>query len=477
MSERTVLDRLLSAVEGEVRRFVVLPPEQADAVALWVAHTHVVECFRITPYLNPQSATKQSGKTRLLEVTRPLVARPVDTDGMTPAALIRTVDKERPTLLLDESDASFNGSKEMAEALRGILNSGFRSRGNFIKCVGEGANMTTRKYSTFCPKAIAGIGQLPETVADRSIPIRLRRRAPGEEIEEFFEEEWEADAQPIANGLADALAPEREKLARARPARPDGISDRAKDAWKPLLAVADLAGGEWPERARKAAKALCGDRALDEQEIGVRLIGALRSAFRELETDKLTSSDVLGYLHKQKDEPWPDWSRGNPISARKVADLLRPFEIKPKDIRTLDGTKRGYDLEGCKDAFERYLPRRSDSKCDAATKPPEIASESQKRASHEVRQKPPASHFENPQKRLEQADVADVALSEGPTGESGASDDHRQLTEAEYAERFRRRAGEQKPQPKEDRDDERTSQGSPRGRGQDRDRLQQLRDE
>jgi hypothetical protein len=106
-----------------------------------------------------------------------------------------------------------------------------------------------------------------------------------------------------------------------------------------------------------------------------------------------------------------------------VADLLRPFEIKPKDIRTPDGTKRGYDLGVCKDAFERYLPRNPDSKCDAATKPPETASESQKRAPHEVRQKAPASHFENPQKRLEQADVADVALSEGPTGENGHPDD------------------------------------------------------
>ena len=346
MSERTTLDTLLRATAASIHRFVILSSEQADATALWIAHTWVIECFRITPYLNPQSATKQSGKTRLLEVMRPLVARPLDTDGMTPAALIRTVDAERPTLLLDETDASFNGSKELAEALRGILNSGFRARGNFIKCVGEGANMTTRKYSTYSAKAIAGIGQLPDTIADRSIPIRLRRRAPGEQIAEFFEEEWEEDAKPIAKGLANELASQLDTLANARPTRPDGISDRAKDAWKPLLAVADLAVGDWPERGRNAARVLCGDRALDEQEIGIRLLGALRDAFRERNTDRLASSEFCDWLHKQADEPWADWSRGNPISARKVADLLRPFEIKPRVIRIGEETRTGLRARG-----------------------------------------------------------------------------------------------------------------------------------
>jgi uncharacterized protein DUF3631 len=416
MAERTILDMLLGSAVKKIHDYVVLTDEQADACALWAAHSHAVEAFRITPYLNPQSATKQSGKTRLLEVLRPLCARPVDTDGTSPAALIRTVDAERPTLLLDETDASFNGSKEMAETLRGILNSGFRSRGNFRKCVGEGANMQVRSYSTFGAKALAGIGRLPDTIADRSIPIRLRRRAPGEKIQEFFEEEWEAEATSIANGFADALTPQFEALAEARPNRPEGISDRAKDAWKPLLAIADLAGGDWPERARHAAQVLCGASDLDEQEIGIRLLGALRVAFED--TDKLTSAELLEHLHALKDEPWSDWSRGNPISARKVADLLRPFEIKPKDIRTIGGTRKGYRLEDCEDGFERYLPRRSDSKRDTR----DNGSSKPKTGDSKARHDPPMSRIEKAEKPLEQADVADVADRKAPTGENGASD-------------------------------------------------------
>jgi Protein of unknown function (DUF3631) len=413
--ERTVLDMLLSATVANIRRFVVLTGEQADVCALWAAHTHVFDCFRFTPYLNPQSATKQSGKTRLLEVLRPLCARPVDTDGMTPAALIRTVADERPTLLLDESDASFAGSRELAEALRGILNSGFRARGNFRKCVGEGAKMTVRSYSTFCPKAIAGIGRLPDTVEDRSIPIRLRRRAAHEQIAEFYEDEWEEQAKPIARGFADTLEPSREALAGVHPTRPDGISDRAKDAWKPLLAIADLAGCGWPERARHAAQVLCGDRDLDEQEIGVRLLGALQAAFEERDIDKLPSQELLEHLHAKKDEPWSDWSRGNPISARKVADLLQPFEIKPRGLRMADGTTpRGYRWEDCTDAFERYLPRTEDSNRNTRNN----GSNKPKTGDPKVQHEEPCCTSANPEKPHGEADVADVALWESATNET-----------------------------------------------------------
>jgi Protein of unknown function (DUF3631) len=234
--QRTTLDLLLGATATHLHRYVVLSPEQADAATLWAAHTHAMDAWRHTPYLRIYSVVKQSGKTRLLEVLHPLCANPLDTDGITPAALIRTVDAEHPTLLLDEVDAQLGSSREMAEALRGILNSGFRRRGNFMKCVGEGGNITTRKFSTFCPKALAGIGRLPDTVADRSIPIRLKRRAGSEQVELLYEEDWEATARPIANGFADELAPKISDLVNVRPEPVGGLSDRAEEAWRPLLA-------------------------------------------------------------------------------------------------------------------------------------------------------------------------------------------------------------------------------------------------
>ena len=176
---------VLDAIKKFIRRFVSLSESQSSVAAAWVAHTHAMGAADSTPYLAITSAEKQSGKTRLLEVLEILVANPWLTGRVTAAVLTRKIDAERPALLLDESDAAFGGEKEYAEALRGVLNSGHRRSGKASCCVGQGANMSYCDFSTFCPKAIAGIGKLPDTVADRAIPIRLKRAAPGEGVQRF----------------------------------------------------------------------------------------------------------------------------------------------------------------------------------------------------------------------------------------------------------------------------------------------------
>ena len=207
----------------------------------------------------------------------------------------------------------------------------------------------------------------------------------------------------------------QETLADARPQTPEGLSDRAQDAWEPLLAIADLASGDWPDRARRAAVALSGNRDVDEEEIGVRLLAALRSAFEESATNKITSQCFLDHLHAQADEPWADWSRGNPISATKVAVLLRPFELKSKKIRIGDQTPRGYEWLDCEDAFLRYLPRDGGSRWNrwnnGSNKPKTAPSRSGTEAA--------CSTLQNGQKPHEQADVPGVPLLGVNTGENG----------------------------------------------------------
>jgi hypothetical protein len=149
---------LLGEISAVLRRFVVMTAAQARVVALWVVHTHVLAAADATPYLAITSAEKRSGKTRLLEVLELLVANPWATGRTTTATLPRKIDAESPTLLLDESDAAFNGDKEYAEALRGVLNTGHRRGGKATVCVGQGASIGFKDFKTFCPKAIAGIG-------------------------------------------------------------------------------------------------------------------------------------------------------------------------------------------------------------------------------------------------------------------------------------------------------------------------------
>ncbi len=301
-------------------------------IALWIIHTHLINAFDVTPYLNINSAEKQSGKTRLLEVLKVTVANPWLTGRASAAVLVRKVDAERPTLLLDESDAAFNGEKEYAEALRGILNTGYMSDGRASLCVGQGVQITFKDFSTFCPKAIAGIGHLPDTVEDRSIPIRLRRAAPGEVIARFRRREVSGEVVPLCERIEKWCTQISDSLTGARPELPGCLSDRQQDVIEPLLAIADMVGAEWPEESRAALVTIFG-AAPEDSSNGVRLLTDIRTILDGDEDnprrDYIDSAELADALAKIETSPWGEWSKGKPITAAKLARLLKPFGVSP----------------------------------------------------------------------------------------------------------------------------------------------------
>jgi hypothetical protein len=302
-------------------------------------------------YIAITSAEKESGKTLLLEVLNLLVANPWLTGRATAAVLPRKIDVDRPTLLLDESDTAFKGDRDYAEALRGVLNTGYRRSGKTTVCVGQGVEIGFKDFSTFCPKAIAGIGKLPDTVQSRSIPIRLKRKAPGETVERFRERDVTDQARPLRDALQFVALGVVPELAPARPELPDELGDRAQDVWEPLLAIADLAAGDWPEQAREAAKTLSANGNAEDGSAGVLLLTDIRTVFAERDVDRLPTEILLDALRELDESPWADWY-GKPLSARGLAKLLRPYAIGPHS----DGTSRGYRKEAFEDAWTRYLP-------------------------------------------------------------------------------------------------------------------------
>ena len=346
-----VLDRALVFI----RRFVALTDAQARIVVLWIAHTHAFDAADATPYLAINSAEKQSGKTRLLELCETLVANPWLTGRVTPAVLVRKIDKVLPTLLLDESDAAFGGEKEYAETLRGVLNTGHRRGGSSSCCVGQGANITFQDFSTFCPKAIAGIGKLPDTVMDRSISIRLKRATSGERIERFRLRDLEAEASALRESLAAWCKPIAAKLRDARPNLPSKLTDRQQDGAEPLLAIADSAGGIWPEAARLAFVELCCEGQASDDSTGTILLGDIRQILNELNVARISSSELVNKLAEIETSPWGDWKTGKPLSAAGLARLLKPFGITPHNIRVGEKISKGYEYEQFEDAFQRYL--------------------------------------------------------------------------------------------------------------------------
>jgi hypothetical protein len=347
---------VLDSIVGFVRRFVSVSLPQAQVIALWAAHTHVLDAFDATPYLSITSAEKQSGKTRLLEVLELIVAKPWLTGRVTAAVLTRKTDAVQPTILLDECDAAFAGEKEYAEALRGVLNTGHRRGGKASCCVGQGTATTFKDFSTFCPKAIAGIGNLPDTVADRSVCIRLKRASRGESVERFRLRDVKAEATSLVTGMEQWSAGAIEVLRTAHPDLPDSLTDRQQDAAEPLLAIADFAGCDWPGRARTALVLLCAEGQANDQAVGTKLLADIDQIFNELGVDRIASAALVGALGDIETSPWAEWTRDKPLRATGLAKLLKPYGIFPATIRIEGTTPKGYLKVDFQDAFERYLP-------------------------------------------------------------------------------------------------------------------------
>lgn len=348
-----VADHPLDAIRTFVRRFVFLSEHQARVAAVWVVHTHVFESAYATPYLAITSAEKRSGKSTLLDVLELLVAEPWLTGGVSKAVLVRKINSKAPTLLLDESDAAFAGDKEYAEALRGVLNTGYKPSGKYSCC--DGPNMEPKDFRTYSPKAIAGIGKLPDTVADRAIYFRLKRAAKSE-YERFRVRDVEPEAALLKSEIEKWAAAILPGLRDARPDLPEELNGRQQDVSEPLLAIADCAGGEWSAALRIALVALCREAQADDSSIGMMLLTDIRNVFNVGQVERISSVDLTASLCEVETSPWAEWSKGKPLSAGKLARLLHPFAVSPAVIRVGEKTTRGYLREDFEDAWARYLP-------------------------------------------------------------------------------------------------------------------------
>ena len=348
------IGHLLDELVAFVRRYVVLTAAQARVTALWIAHTHAVEAAEATPYLAITSAEKRSGKTRLLEVLNLLVARAWFTGRVTAAVLVRKIDAIQPTLLLDESDAAFGGEKEYAEALRGILNTGHRRGGVASCCVGKGSETDYRDFQTFCPKAIAGIGRLPDTVADRAVPIRLQRKTGSEQTERFRMRDVEPFGTAIRSQLEAWALGTLEALRGVPSVVLAELSDRAADGAEPLLAIAALAGEKWLDLARDAFVELCGSPEVEAESTGIRLLSDCRILLED--ADRISSADLCERLGKLEEAPWGEFQKGRAITPRQLATLLSKYDIKSRSVRFDDvTTAKGYLRGHFQDAWSRYL--------------------------------------------------------------------------------------------------------------------------
>jgi hypothetical protein len=352
-SEQVDGGRLLEDIEQHFSEHAVLPPGAAVTAALWTVHTYARDAAFCSPILGITSPEKRCGKTLVLELTQAVCNRAVMAANISAAALFRAVEKYCPTLLVDEADTFLAEHEE----LRGIFNCGHRrSSAYVVRCAGE--NLEPRIFSVWSPKAIAAIGQLPGTIEDRSLVIRMRRQLPGESTKRFDLEKAEPELQQIRSRCARWAKDHISQLKDIDPLERSFLNDRQRDSWRPLFAIADAAGGDWPRKATEAARLLSGGGD-EETSNRIQLLADLRDLFERNETDRLSSAAIIENLAKMEERPWPEWRNGKPMTTRQLAALLKPFDIKPDTIRIGMETPKGYMLEWFADAFSRYLNSQS----------------------------------------------------------------------------------------------------------------------
>jgi putative DNA primase/helicase len=356
---------LLTEIAATVRRFIACDAETADAAALWCAMTWLMDVVKIAPLAIVSAPEKRCGKSTLLSVIGKLVYRPLPTSNATSAALFRAIEKWQPTMLVDEVDTFMRDNEE----LRGVINSGHTREAAFVlRTVGDA--FESQQFSTWGAKALSGIGNLPETIMDRAIPLRLRRKLKTEHVDRLRHaapDTFDTLRRKLARFAADQAA----RIASARPNLPNALNDRAQDNWEPLLAIADTAGGEWPARARRVALVLSTGADIDlMQSKGVELLADIRIVFDQRKAegkagwDRLSSVDLLAALCLDDEAPWATYNRGKEMTPRQLANRLREYGIVSKTVRRGPDRFKGYELTQFGEAFNRYLPE--DPPTDAA---------------------------------------------------------------------------------------------------------------
>jgi hypothetical protein len=365
-AQPVVASDLLDEIHDFIARFIVVADHALIAIVLWIAFAHFFEAAECSPRLAILSPTKQCGKTRVLELLFTLCPKPITASNLTSSVVFRVIELECPTLLIDEADTFITHDDQ----LRGVVNSGHTPATAYVirnVRAGGGDDWVPKRFSTWAPLAIAGIGKLPATIEDRSIIIRMRRKPRTRRVEPLTRRNVAARSQAaeLAAKLARLVADNLDAIKNAH-TPPANIADRAENSWEPLLAIADLAGADWAERAREAARALSLDAqtSADASDLSVSLLRNIRLIFTACHTDRLASAWIAAALTETEvfeDGPWRVYGRAHkPINQYQIAQLLKPFGIYPDSIRLANGlTPKGYKLSQFRDAFAVYLAEAS----------------------------------------------------------------------------------------------------------------------
>jgi Protein of unknown function (DUF3631) len=340
---------LILAVVRRIQSHIILPNDAALTVALWIIFSWVhADAAVHSPILLVTSPEPECGKSTLLGLIGFLVRRALQSVGISPAALYRSIEKWNPTIIIDEADVAFVQNED----LRAVVNSGWTRGTGIVRC--EGDDHEPRLFPTFCPKVIGLKGKkLPDTTASRAIAVELKRKLEGENVADFRhvdDEGLQVLRRQILRWANDNVA----TLSNANPILPIGFGNRVAANWHLLLAIAETAGGEWPEKAREAAERIAKVKASVNASIGIQLLLDIRALF-DNRTDRLFSATLIDKLTADPEGPWATYNRGKPFTQKQLAGRLREYGIISETVWIKDSSAKGYKRAAFEDAWIRYL--------------------------------------------------------------------------------------------------------------------------
>lgn len=352
---------LLDEVEGVVRTYAVLPSENAYvAVTLWVAATHAVPFSDLAPRLAVVSPTKRCGKSRLMDLVESMAYAPIVSANASVAAIVRSINPEDPpTILLDEADTVFGTKKasEGNEDLRGLINAGHQRGRPTIRW--DPIGRRREELETFSMAMLASIRDLPDTIMDRAVVIRMRRRTAGETVGRFRTSRQGRDiAAKFRPTLTNWVRSHADELETELPEDALPVEDRAADTWELLIRIADLAGGDWPKRVRQAAVDMTRTEAENEggdSQVSQELLLDIRTVTEDWDQLNIHSATLINKLVQLDDSRWSNFTYGRSLSATELNGLLKPFEVHSKDVKVLGSNRKGFAMSSLRDAFTRYL--------------------------------------------------------------------------------------------------------------------------
>jgi hypothetical protein len=341
-------DALILALVRRIRSHVVMSAEATLAVALWIIFTWVhAEAAIHSPILIVTSPEAECGKTTLLDLIGFLVRRALSSVGISAAVLYRSIEKWGPSLVIDEADVAFVQNED----LRAVVNSGWTRGQGVLRC--DGDEHDPRLFSTFCPKAIGLKGKkLQDTTASRAVAIELKRKLAHEEVMDFRHID-DPGLQELRQQLARWATDNARALQNAQPTLPHGFTNRVAANWDPLLAIAEAAGGEWPDKAREVAATIAKIKATLDASIGIQLLSDLRIAFGE--DDRLFSHTLVSKLTADPEGPWMEYNRGKPFTQKQLANRLKEYKIVSETVWIGDKSAKGYKRGAFEDVWTRYL--------------------------------------------------------------------------------------------------------------------------